>query len=870
MAYGLAYFGEFYDYDQGTNRVEFRDINKPDDTGAHRMVIAEKPVVWEQKNSQRFGQIFSKGISVKVSNQLSEGPLFYLPMFGGAETDWRVDYYYKAELVFQGFVVPALYSDSIDSLPNIIDISATDGLSRLKEPYYQGPDGFGPVPLITMLKECLDFTGLALPIDISCRLFADGQNTTDDTTLFDQSYVDKEILITSNGDFRRAADVVTEILEPFMCRIYQGAAIDGILVWIIERIPELQEDPMTFVRYVDGIYFSNYIRAQDIRNLISDVPMLKGENALGYQSGYKKAELTFDLIKYENLLLLGTIFDATEYPTGTLFWVQLPLYKEWNQIDNISIYQNAFTIDPGAISPDTVFYIQAETGYTGDNPPASTGEMDGVWTRTSFTYSQAGEALRIKATAVFPPGTSFNLLKGQNVICIFELYFYDVVGSDGFPIETISNGERLGDWRFVLTPNGVPVDPLDPVSVADAFGRVFDWHVFADDNTDYSIRENRTHEFQVEIPLADLLAEGYRDQDILVKLVPFHYGDDIDNNDLDDAIPVPGVIAVEDFNLSVSNLDMNNVFEAEIDTNSIETYSVNMLINEVANLNYKNGLINAAFKRLSGWAPNLVDPFKPLIEIYFLQLFQTFNVPRFSIVGSIRSALVPFHAFFQEDEFTTKLFYQTGYKHSFHRGIAELTLAEHIVDDGVTLGLLTNTFNPFDIGLGGSLSESERRLTTDGTGYGTTPGNVGKLAGQWYYEAEIISGTPLIGIGTAQSNGVGGSNDFLGQNFQGVALHGGTGNVWQNNVSTPTPFTFGPGDIVSVDVDFATLKISWQINGTPTLSYTFIPALLPWSPAAGDKETADTSDTRINCGQDPLLYTPPPRYNPGWFNSISQ
>ena len=884
MAYGLEYFGEFWDFDGGAHRVEYRFVNKPNDLDAHRMTLAEKPLVIDQPDRGRFAAVCSRGLYVQAVNTLEEGTLFYARMFGGAENDWRVDYYYNGTLHFRGFVIPRLYTDSISSFPKIVEINANDRLSRLEDVKFDGGQfGPGTLSLIDLVSLMLELTGIVLPISIACRLFSERQTVSPTTTLFDQTYIIKDILFTSNEDLRSALTLLDEALKTFRCRVYQGVADDnGELNWIIDRIPYTVAPVMHYVRYENAVAVGSYDRTQTPQNLVSDIKMIKNDNAVSYQTGYKVAELGLSLQRFTNLISPGRAVLLLGTSVSEMHNQKAP-YREWLErltSGGTTSVVNVFPADPNGRTTDLFFALQpVPSAYNSANPITGRAYLDGIWTLTNFT-SQPGATLNIEVEASYT-GTLF---LGENHICILEIFIYDqdpVVPTFGYLVETTVAGEPQGDWRL-QSPNFPPADPDDPFDVANAYARVFKAHVFANDNTDYNDLENRTANYEWTIPLEPVLGSGNREFQVGVKLVCFRYGVDAQDNSLKDSTVYGTPVVVRSFDVNVTNIEMDNVWEATIDTNFIERYSENFLFAELNTVNYANTLRFSDGSRIFGWAEeeNLTDPYQPLLQQQFKALYEQFQVPRFSVVTNTRQPFVQLTQLFQELETTGRVYYLTGVKSNARRAVTELSLVEVSEPGTIDFEVDFNVFNANRLGVGATLSEGDRRINISpgaADEYGTTAGTKPKDYNRWYVEFEIINvgtGTTIIGISSDRSGDPGGT--ILGE-FQTHVGYRNTGEIYQQNSVIATRSTWTTGDVIGMEVyiydpntvtDNDAGEIQIYKNGTADgAPFAFIRPDF-WSPAAG-RLNGGNIDIRINCGQD--SFTIPalsPRFNPGWFSTV--
>jgi hypothetical protein len=891
MAYGLAYFGEFYDLDGRPNRVEIRDLNKPDDTNPHRMtMMRDKPISWTLPDQSRFGTIYSRGLSIHVSNSITEGPLFYQPMFGGPETDFRFDLYQDSLLIFQGFVIPALYQDYIGPFPHAIEISANDRLKSLVNIDYAGPPDSESslLSLITILDDCLKLTGLDLPIEISCGIFAEYHLQAASDTLFDQTYVDQGILLTTNGDLRNAMDIIADLMKSFVLRIRQERSQDdGALVWKIERISDLDDASKNWVRYVNAVkttFFSVAPTTITFGNDPGQLPELKDENGLTYQSGYKTIELTLQLQKVDNLLFIPPIFNtigAFEQAPGVSQPGLQALRKRWFRNSNVNIIETPFS--------EAALGIQGTSDYPSGNVPETTAEFDGAWTTVPMSYTNSGEVLNINIEATFDEDSLF---KGQNIDCVVEVYAYQRdSGQEGYIIQTIDNGTELNDWRLITNPDAI-TDPGDtPQQVADSYARIIKWHVFDDDQTDYSLVDNRTHNFDIPIPLFKVFGNEYRDWDIGVKIIPFRRGASLVNNALTGSVVIENVVAMTPI-VTVTSVEMENVWEATIQENFIEKYTDEVVFTETVNQNYKNALLYPAGDRIQGWAylNDDEDPYDPLVQLYFEDLYRAFQTARFAYVTAVRSGVLPLSNFYFEGQFTNKTYFVTGYKHNFHRAVGELTLAE-FVDSSEDIELETD-YNVFDenrIGKNGELSNGNLQwswpVDDASDGHGTTAGTIPKNSNKWYCEFEIITLEPgyttSVGVGTPQSylNPLSptGEDNIMGTDEYSLG-YWSNGSVYQNGILLDTLATYTVGDIISVAADLSqkAKTITFFKNGifAGIVNITFFDDTR-WSPCVG--QTGGTPagpgitylSTQLNSGATPFAYTPGLiHFHRGWFANI--
>jgi len=165
--------------------------------------------------------------------------------------------------------------------------------------------------------------------------------------------------------------------------------------------------------------------------------------------------------------------------------------------------------------------------------------------------------------------------------------------------------------------------------------------------------------------------------------------------------------------------------------------------------------------------------------------------------------------------------------------------------------------NPLDKGTGLTLSNANLTYATSGgvTAYMVRATMQIPATGKYYWEATVVSGTPLLGgIATANAN----LSTYLGQDVYGWGYYTSDGKVYNNNATLATYSTATTGDVIgfafSSDAQTFAIYKNNTIMGTLTgftLSGTYFPA-------AGSL----TSGGNFNFGQQPFVYTAPTGFLP--------
>lgn len=250
----LKYHATFADVCGNSYRVEILDDNYH--APSKEMELGGDGVVISRSGKKITEPIFSMGATIQVwCNENFE----YADLFATAEQTNQVvigrkdresaqgtdpDSY---QIIFRGWIEPSLYEEEYMKPPYLISIPASDGLAALENYYPEGVGGSGLISLLTVIKHCLNCTGLNFPINIACGLNPDDQTAN---RLFENSYVEKESLRSYKDgvyEYDDAKKLLEDILRPFSCRLYQSGD-----EWYIERVKDRIPANTKWIRYASG------------------------------------------------------------------------------------------------------------------------------------------------------------------------------------------------------------------------------------------------------------------------------------------------------------------------------------------------------------------------------------------------------------------------------------------------------------------------------------------------------------------------------------------------------------------------------------------------------------------------------------------
>lgn len=235
------YESEFMDVYGNLCQVE---ILCEDNNGVRKWIeLGSDPVTISRPSKGLTEPIFSMGATLQVwCNENFE----YKDLFSTGEHTHQVVVSSADKVIFRGWIEPNMYEEEYIKPPYQISIPAADGLAALEDYIPSGLDSRGLVSLLTIIRRCLECTGMHLPINIACGLNPDDRT---DNRLFEHTYVEKETLRTFKDgiyEYDDAKTLLEDVLKPFSCRVYQSYG-----EWYIERIKDRVEASVNWIRY-DG------------------------------------------------------------------------------------------------------------------------------------------------------------------------------------------------------------------------------------------------------------------------------------------------------------------------------------------------------------------------------------------------------------------------------------------------------------------------------------------------------------------------------------------------------------------------------------------------------------------------------------------
>ena len=165
--------------------------------------------------------------------------------------------------------------------------------------------------------------------------------------------------------------------------------------------------------------------------------------------------------------------------------------------------------------------------------------------------------------------------------------------------------------------------------------------------------------------------------------------------------------------------------------------------------------------------------------------------------------------------------------------------------------------NPLDKGTGLTLSNANLTYATSGgaAAYMVRATVQIPATGKYYWEATVVSGTPLLaGIATANA----GLAKYVGEDVYGWGYFSTNGIVYNNNATLATYSTATTGDVIGFAFSSDAQTFAIYKNNTVMGTLTGFTLSGTYFPAAGSL----TSGGNFNFGQQPFTYTPPTGFLP--------
>jgi len=218
MAYGdIKYHHEYYDRGNNLHRLE---ILAKDYSGESTLIThsAGHPVVIKHTGGKQEDIVIQgKGLQFSFFSKPGDN---YDAVFASDYKDYKVRYYISSVLEFEGWLMPENLSREFFKGKYIINLSATDGLAKLRDIELRDGDDIisGKKTLLEIIKYAVANTGITL--DFRIQLGTYESNMSSDECALNEIGVDARRFI-KDGKPLPCHDVIHSCLKDFSCTLKQ-------------------------------------------------------------------------------------------------------------------------------------------------------------------------------------------------------------------------------------------------------------------------------------------------------------------------------------------------------------------------------------------------------------------------------------------------------------------------------------------------------------------------------------------------------------------------------------------------------------------------------------------------------------------------
>lgn len=666
--YGLKYYSELYNVGNQLIRVE---ILGKDYIGAAEglRMDGDVPVKLSVKERDRDESVISKGGKL---NFFQETPFKFKDLFTTAELDHQVKIFKEGNLIFIGFVDPAVFEQSLENINTIVTIPFADGLQLLSE-YTVGDVSLPGNPdlddyyyrLIDLLKVILAQTGLSLPIRVNSTLFESNMDSQSDITLFSEVLLSRDVFQDHN-----LKTLLDEILRGFRLSQINGT-------WTIDRLKDMALTTKKYIQYnTDG----TETVINEVNNILvaNEDVIYHATPSYSLKTGYRQIKAKVDLIDIENFAEPYNLGSATDNPSTTNF-----PKMDINDVEK----HTPITITQ---LPSGKFDVTFDSGIVKYQKGSNIGST--IRTRLkpfSFSAETIKDILEITITYEIPDDVlTANYNDNSN-----NHYISFIAAQYGFQLES----NPAGSWVWLDSTDNKWYLGVDPQ---------VNFQVFEIDYRLARMREDeRTIQHTISVKLSDIINtvdqtrrdRGYKiDYDFYLHVFPLCYGDDLDNDDFDDAVPVHTIIKNVEASVREETIP-NNEFIADLNDKYRETKEIPMLLSDMKSANFANtmyilipyearGQIYQRIGKTESWSDDGANWYDYNTK-YLIDIYQIFSRGRSYISGDVNSIqMIETNTLIREDNIDGQmLFFVSGFDWNLKKNIYRIKLNEYSNNEQFTV-----------------------------------------------------------------------------------------------------------------------------------------------------------------------------------------
>ena len=568
----------------------------------------------------------------------------------------------QAATVFEGFIdVKASQQKYLHK--QIIHLVASSYLSRLDFVKCDSVETLQNKTYIDLISEMLRSIGSTSNIRVNCKLYADGDTLSTGKSLFNLNGLYTEIYWENNIDRKTSLEILEGILTSYDCYIYWW---DGY--WYIEHYTDIWQTSIDFVEYdIDTAYAPDDTgTVVPLTRSITDIHTLqfaKTLQTLFVNPGIRLLQIRINI--KEGLLLNFIINDfssieavSTDYP--------VPSYRKWMVWGGNTSAMTWFNGSDSILAYKTITNSITRVIAA----PASWTELHrGLYTRFAITINSESILNINFKYGLSQMSVSPDVWDGETYAGLsISFHWYLRERETGYFIVYDETG---GFWYRSV------VSEANALQTTVVSGDAFD-------------KENGIVDVSISVPIGDLqgvlpalegntsfiLCIGTETMNFLYTSSPYIYSS-------------PAVIATfGDVIITVAGEQLaNNIIEGTLNTDFLETKTIELDIADIGNLNYKNNPLRGSDldEQTDTWTRDGVTKL-PLSDWILIDKFRVYNQSRQKItaINYISTILKPF-SLYTDSKQSDKKFVLMGLRHSLAEGEQEMDFREYDNDTVVNL-----------------------------------------------------------------------------------------------------------------------------------------------------------------------------------------
>jgi len=612
MSYGTKYTAEW----SSKNLSGYLYIDRKDYTGSSTDIILKNKSISINRAFENWeSYIIGNTCEFEIFNNKTDY-FDLIELMTATEKQFKIRIVTSDSLkLFEGFL--NLQTATQRYLNNqVIRLVASSYLSKLKHIIPDSLDELKSMTFIDIIDEILRSTGGEFDIRVNCSLYANGDTLDSGQTLFNKNGFFTEAFWENNVDKKNSLEILESILNSFNCYLYWW---DGY--WYIEHFDDLWEpDGVDYVEYTSNTSYSptgvggtgNFSRGTaDVGNL----QFIEKSQELSITPGNKLIRINGNV---EDGLLLNLVindFSDVESVSGVFPYPALRTWQKWDEDGFLSWVENRTRNNiTKAIYRD---WWQGGVSESGGNYYVDKEEIEyhrGLYTRFRSTITEDSK-LEFEFKVGVADGSFYYIELDGKVVLYYEgsLSDYEFVFTWYLrhPIENydiydyfIVYDEDAEEWKHI---SSTEKDALQEVRID---GSNFD-------------KDNMTIKVSFNIPIGEI-DDLIGNQDFVLGICTERFtrknawGCHYCESDLPCWYCWYGDVKVK------ANSELgNDVIEGSINTDFLDKKEIDMDLFDMANRNYKNGILRGTDLNISteNWTLDGVD-YYTLVEWMLINKFK--------------------------------------------------------------------------------------------------------------------------------------------------------------------------------------------------------------------------------------------------------